>query len=166
MNIGRFYGGVGALIHSPRTNKYLLLKRSESKDFAPGAWECVTGRVDQGEGFEDAVQREVFEELGVSDIVVEFIIGTTHFYRGAVDPKNELIGVVYGCALDEATPVRLSREHSEYRWLSVVEIDALLAASDPSTQWLRRVVERAEVIRSHLSDTLVHYYKHNGFELG
>ena len=166
MTIGRFYGGVGALIHSPHTNKYLLLKRSESKDFAPGAWECVTGRVDQGEGFEDAVRREVFEELGVPGVTIEFIIGTTHFYRGAAGPENELIGVVYGCALDEASPIHISQEHSEFRWLTVAEADTLLGASDPSTQWLRLVIERAVAIRSHLPDTLVHYHEQHGFELG
>jgi 8-oxo-dGTP diphosphatase len=166
MTIGRFYGGVGALIHSPRTNNYLILKRSESKDFAPGVWECVTGRVDQGEGFEDAVRREVIEELGVRVSVIEFIIGTTHFYRGKVDPENELIGVVYSCALDEATPIRISREHSEYRWLPVAEVDAVLGASDPSTRWLRRVIERAEIVQNLLSNELVQYYKQTGFELG
>ena len=58
MSIGHFYAGIAALIWSPETNQYLLLRRSELKDFAPGAWECVTGRVDQGEGFEDALRRE------------------------------------------------------------------------------------------------------------
>ena len=82
MDIGRFYGGVGALIWSPRGDVYLLLKRSSKKDYAAGVWECVTGRVDQGEGFEDAIHREVLEELGVK-AQIEYFIGTTHFYRGA-----------------------------------------------------------------------------------
>jgi len=97
MPIGRFYAGIAAVIRSPRTNQYLLLQRSEHKDYAPGAWECVTGRVDQGEGFEDALHREVREELGVR-VQVEYILGTTHFQRGAPIPENELVGVIYMCA--------------------------------------------------------------------
>jgi hypothetical protein len=44
MAIGRFYAGIAALIWSPETKQYLLLRRSEQKDYARGAWECVTGR--------------------------------------------------------------------------------------------------------------------------
>ena len=46
--IGTFYAGIGALVWHPKSDTYLLLKRSMAKDFAAGAWECVTGRVDQG----------------------------------------------------------------------------------------------------------------------
>ena len=81
MTIGRFCAGIGALIWSPTKEKYLLLRRSPEKDFAPGVWECVTGRVDQGERFEQALHREVREELGIQ-VQIEFIIGTSHFYRG------------------------------------------------------------------------------------
>jgi 8-oxo-dGTP diphosphatase len=87
MTIGRFYAGIAALIWSPETKQYLLLCRSEQKDYARGAWECVTGRVDQGEGFEDALHREVHEELGV-EVQIEHILGTTHFYRGMGYPPN------------------------------------------------------------------------------
>ena len=118
MSIGRFYAGIAALIWSPETSQYLLLRRSEHKDYAAGVWECVTGRVDQGEGFEDALRREVREELGV-DVEIEHILGTTHFYRGSSSPENELVGVVYLCTIPDPASIHLSSEHSEYRWLSI-----------------------------------------------
>ncbi len=92
MPIGRFYAGIAALIWVPETKQYLLLRRSTQKDYAQGAWECVTGRVDQGESFEDALRREVREELG-AEVQLEYILGTTHFYRGDPIPENELVGV-------------------------------------------------------------------------
>ncbi|NJN55210.1 MAG: hypothetical protein HC804_10900, partial [Anaerolineae bacterium] len=49
MSIGRFLGGIAALIWNPTNESYLLLCRADSKDFGAGSWECVTGRVDQGE---------------------------------------------------------------------------------------------------------------------
>jgi 8-oxo-dGTP pyrophosphatase MutT (NUDIX family) len=70
MSIGRFYAGIGALVWCPSVQKYLVLRRSADKDFGGGAWECVTGRVDQGEGFTEAVLREIYEELGVGMIQV------------------------------------------------------------------------------------------------
>jgi len=165
MSIGRFYAGIAAVIRSPETGQYLLLRRSKHKDFGSGVWECVTGRVDQGEGFDDALHREVHEELGV-EVQVEHILGTTHFYRGAPNPDNELVGVVYLCTLADPISIHISPEHSEYRWISADQSLTLLSATDPSTQWAQRVIERAEKIRPMLSQDLVHFQRHAGFELG
>ena len=76
MGVGHFLGGIAAVIWSTKGGKYLLLHRVKSKDFAPGIWECVTGRVEQGEAFEQALYRETREELG---LVVKpvCILGTT-----------------------------------------------------------------------------------------
>ena len=165
MTIGRFYAGIAALIWSPNNQRYLLLRRSEQKDYAALAWECVTGRVDQGEGFEEALRREVREELGV-EVQVEHILGTTHFYRGTPDPDNELIGVVYLCSLTDPASIHIGYEHSEYRWLTATEALDLLTATDPSTQWARRVIRRAEAIRPLLPTDLVAFQRKAGFELG
>ncbi|OGO27424.1 MAG: hypothetical protein A2136_02800 [Chloroflexi bacterium RBG_16_54_11] len=165
MAIGRFYAGIGAVIWSPRDRKYLVLRRSEQKDYAPGAWECVTGRVDQGEGFEDTLHREAQEELGV-DVQVEHILGTTHFYRGAPNPENELVGVIYLCSLADPSSIRISAEHFEFRWLSADQAIELLTSADTSTQWARRVIQRAEAIRPLLTRELVEYQEKSGFELG
>jgi 8-oxo-dGTP diphosphatase len=165
MSIARFYAGIAALIWSPETSQYLLLRRSEDKDYARGVWECITGRVDQGEGFEDALRREVREELGVA-VEIEHILGTTHFYRGSSSPENELVGVVYLCSISDPASIHLSSEHSEYRWLSVGQAFDSLSASDPSTQWIRRVIQRAEIIRPMLPDELIDFHRRSGFELG
>ena len=165
MTIGRFYAGIAAVIWSPATEKYLLLRRSEHKDYGRGVWECVTGRVDQGEGFEEALRREVNEELGVQ-VQVEHILGTTHFYRGTPTPDNELVGVVYLCSLPDPASIHISAEHSEFRWLSAAQALELLSAEDPSTQWARRVIERAEIIRPLLSKDLPNLHPQAGFEFG
>jgi 8-oxo-dGTP diphosphatase len=165
MSIGRFYGGIAALIWSRSREKYLLLQRSPEKDFASGVWECVTGRVDQGEGFVEALQREVREELGLS-VQAEMILGTTHFYRGPADPHNELIGVVFGCSIQGPQDVRLSREHSQYRWVTIQEARELLTAHDSSTAWMRRVLARAEALRARAPQALLEYQRGINFELG
>jgi 8-oxo-dGTP diphosphatase len=165
MPIGHFIAGIAALIWSPTIEKYLILHRSEQKDFAPGAWECVTGRVDQGEGFEDALRREVYEELGV-EVFIEHILGTTHFYRGNPISKNELVGVIYLCSISDPNTIRIGQEHSEYRWLSADQAIELLSASDPTTQWAKRIILRAEMVRRMLPEDLIDFQKNNGFELG
>jgi 8-oxo-dGTP pyrophosphatase MutT (NUDIX family) len=51
MAVGRFLAMVGALIWRHTDGKYLLLQRSAARDVAAGQWECVTGRLEQGERF-------------------------------------------------------------------------------------------------------------------
>lgn len=47
-----------------------LQKRPEWKDIQPGKWDTATGgHVDLGENVEQALRREVYEELGITDFV-------------------------------------------------------------------------------------------------
>ncbi len=154
MSIGRFYAAIAALLWNPADGKYLVLQRTEDKDFAGGAWECITGRVDQGEGFTEAVRREVREELGVA-VQIDFIIGTMHFYRGEARPENELVGAEYCCSLEDPAAIRTSWEHREHRWVTLDEADELL----PPGHWLRDLIRRAERIRAMTPPDLLETYR-------
>jgi 8-oxo-dGTP pyrophosphatase MutT (NUDIX family) len=166
--VGRFLAGIGALIWDPAEDKYLLLKRSSQKDFAAGLWECVTGRVDQGEGFEDALFREVREETGLK-VHPFYILGTTHFYRGESRPEHELVGVIYCCTIVKQErsdyQIRLTSEHSEYRWVTAEQVFEFLSVEDPTERWLSSVIEKAEKIKGLLPAELVVLNKGEGFEI-
>lgn len=161
--VGRFLGGIGALIWDPGSDRYLLLRRAAAKDFGAGNWECVTGRVDQGESFEQALHREVHEELGMT-VQIEFLIGTTHFYRGDAVPDNELLGVVYSCTWADRPVLATSAEHDAHRWVTAREADALLREDNPAEAWLKAVIARAEFTRMRLDSELRAYHRHNGFD--
>lgn len=159
---GRFLAGVGALLWNAASDSYLLLRRAKDKDYAAGLWECVTGRVEQGESFEQALRREVREELGV-EVWIEFIIGTTHFFRGEAAPEQELLGVVYCCSLSGRGQIRIGPEHDAYRWSTYAEAQALLG-DQPSEAWLLEVLRRAEFLRTHLTPDVRSFFRFNGFE--
>jgi len=157
MSIGRFYGMIGALIRDPNSGKYLVLRRSAEKDVGAGAWECVTGRVDQGEGFPKALRREVREELGV-DVQVDFFLRTEHFYRGEAIPENEMVGVLYCCSLEKPEAIQISWEHSEARWVTLAEATELL----PEGHWLVKLIQRAEMLLRLIPAELLAYYRQMG----
>ncbi|MBN1148025.1 MAG: NUDIX domain-containing protein [Anaerolineales bacterium] len=159
--VGRFLAGIAALIWDSAMDKYLLLQRSQDKDYGSGAWECVTGRVDQGEDFETALHREVLEEIG-AEVQIEFIIATTRFYRGEARPENELLGVLYGCTLKDPGQVTHGSEHSQARWFSAQEADDFL----PERYWLRNIIERAEQMKAQLPEGLREVYRREGFNIG
>jgi 8-oxo-dGTP diphosphatase len=170
--IGTFYAGIGALVWHPKSDTYLLLKRSMAKDFAAGAWECVTGRVDQGEGFGEALHREVREETGLTIEPIS-MLGTTCFHRGEERPDNELLGVVYFCmitdgegnSLDVRPEIQKSLEHDMYRWVSAEQAREFLNVGDSSEHWLLRVLEKAEFIKEHLPQEIIDYHRQFGFEI-
>jgi 8-oxo-dGTP pyrophosphatase MutT (NUDIX family) len=160
MPIGRFLCGIAALIWDPETECYLLLRRAASKDFAARAWECPTGRVDQGESFTAAVHREVSEEIGAR-VQIDFIIGVTHFYRGPEQPENELLGLIFGCTLVGSRAIGFGEEHSEMRWATAEEAYALL----PESHWLQDVIRRAENLRRLLPQELRDEFVQKGLEI-
>ncbi|MCD6287220.1 MAG: NUDIX domain-containing protein [Anaerolineae bacterium] len=162
--VGRFLAGIGAVVWAPALARYVLLQRSPDKDFGPGVWECVTGRVDQGEGFAEALVREVSEELGVT-VEVDFVIGTTHFYRGTSQPDNELLGVVYHCSLSTPEAIRLSAEHTAVRWVTLAEARDVLRPENSSEAWLLRVLERATALRTLLPVEVIEMQR-LGMEMG
>jgi 8-oxo-dGTP pyrophosphatase MutT (NUDIX family) len=151
---------IGALLWYPPDSTYLLLRRAADRDVGGGAWECVTGRLRQGEGFSDAVHREVYEELGV-EVQIDFIIGTAHFHRGDARPENEMVGVQYCCSIHNPEAIRVSAEHSEYHWVTAEKAEELL----PDSHWLRKVIARVEATRSMLPSEMLDLHRRNGFEL-
>lgn len=159
MSVGRFLGGILALVRELENGRYLLLQRAAIKDVGAGSWECVTGRVDQGESFEEALYREVTEEIGVRP-QIEFILGTTHFYRGSASPETELLGVAYACTIPHDN-IHTSAEHDAHHWLTRAEIQAFL----PDTHWLPPIIARAEQMRAVWPQQLRDYFRERPFEL-
>ena len=104
--------------------KVLLAKRSPHRKRFPNKWECGGGKVEHGENFPTAVERELLEELG---IIVE-VLGPANFYDiRAEDLEQELIpGVHAACKFIKyanGQEPKISDEHTEYAWAGMDELD-------------------------------------------
>lgn len=118
-NIGRFMIAVGCVMEHRSSGRILCLKRDRS-DWLKAEWELLYGRVDQHEELVEALRREVAEETGITDFEVKRLLRVWHLYRGEQRAENELYGLTFHCVV-ESDCVKISSEHSEYRWLDPAE---------------------------------------------
>ncbi len=105
----KIYTSVYALIKDDSGN-YLFIKRSED-DSMPGVWEVPGGKMDYGEDPKDSLKREVMEEVGLSVEVLNPFCVISH-----VSPKKQAVRIVYKANLKEIGDIRLSKEHSAFKW--------------------------------------------------
>ncbi len=115
--VGRFMVAAGAVFEYQSTRKILVVHRNKNLDWHPGEWEIGYGRLDQFEDIEKGLRRETKEELGLKDIKIIRVLRIWHMYRGSKKVENELLGVTFHCRTN-TQKIRLSEEHTQYKWLS------------------------------------------------
>jgi 8-oxo-dGTP diphosphatase len=98
-----------------KDNKILMLKRSSANQFAPGHYSLPGGKLEKGESFKQALQRELAEELGIT--VKENDLEFIHiFYRVGTD--GELVAVVFKGLQWLGTPINKEpHKHEELKWI-------------------------------------------------
>ncbi len=101
-------------------------------DFKDG-WEFPGGKVEPGEKPEEAIVREIKEELGADIIVTGFLTTVEHDY-----PQFHLSMDCFWAELKEGTEMVL-KEHEAAKWLAKDELD--------SVDWLPADVKVVEAIR-------------------
>lgn len=100
-----------------KDGKVLILKRSTDSKTNPGKWELPGGKVDQGESFDHALMREVYEETKLK-ISLEHVIG--------VSEQNLLViravHILMSGKIIEGN-LTLSEEHEGYAWVFFENLD-------------------------------------------
>ncbi|WP_420826773.1 NUDIX hydrolase [Chengkuizengella sediminis] len=96
-------------------DKVLLVKNERN------VWELPGGRMELGEVPEEAVIREINEELGLN-CKVEKIVDAYNFE--VIKDKHVFI-VTYHCKVQDDLNIQLSDEHIEYSWFSKKDLEVL-----------------------------------------
>ena len=100
-------------------DEFLVVKRSESGSNFPGVLEFPGCHVEVGETIKEALERELSEEIGFKNSLIEFFIVN---YTDKISYKNEK--PVHFLELDfiinadkNKLEIILSEEHTEYKWV-------------------------------------------------
>jgi 8-oxo-dGTP diphosphatase len=112
---------VGALFIDVN-RKVLLGLRAPSKKAWPCHWDTIGGRVEEGESLEEALIREIGEEVGV--IPTRFAL-----VAKVREPRPGLYGDalhhIYAVSRWDGEPANICDEHTELKWFSLEEMRRL-----------------------------------------
>ncbi|MBU5537128.1 MAG: NUDIX domain-containing protein [Candidatus Aenigmatarchaeota archaeon] len=103
-----------------KNNKFLILKRAQNETYG-SMWEFPGGKVDANEKLVECAKREVIEESG--------LIPNKIIYKGYSERFTEEINGDSGHVIvhhfycnDFKGKVKLSREHTDFKWITKEEI--------------------------------------------
>ncbi|MDE0265606.1 MAG: NUDIX domain-containing protein [Thaumarchaeota archaeon] len=118
----RTTGIVTAFVRDVRTDKVLLLRRSNRVRTMRGKWSGVSGIIEGNEKPLNRAKTEIFEEAGISKSKIRLIRSADGIRIKSPQYRNH--EWVVSAFLFEADnpPVRLNWENSDYRWVKIVEM--------------------------------------------
>lgn len=118
---------VGILTRS--NGDFLMTTRPAGKAYA-GYWEFPGGKLEANETVEEALRRELIEEIGVT-------IQDAKIWRSSlVDYPHALVRLTF-CKISTWTGQLHMRESQQFAWQSLpVQVEPVLAGTVPVLQWL------------------------------
>ena len=116
--------------------KILYMQRGKAKfEYVSYKFEFPGGKVETGEENHTALERELNEEMDMNVSISEddFLLTVEHTY-----PDFAITMHAYLCKV--SNPDFVMKEHVDYKWLSVSELDTLewAEADKPIVEWLKR----------------------------
>jgi 8-oxo-dGTP pyrophosphatase MutT (NUDIX family) len=117
--------------------KVLLGLRAPSKKVWPRHWDTIGGRVESGESLNEALIREVQEEVGVTP--TQFRLIATVKERQPEIYGDALHSVYAVTGWQGGDPANICYEHTDLRWFSISEMRLLTNIVDPDYPLLAQI---------------------------
>ncbi len=123
--------GVAVKAMIKKGNCYLVVYKSDKEDINPNTIDIPGGRIEFGEKIEDALKREVKEELGI-EIEIKKPSNTWGFVKGNL----HLVGITFLVEY-KSGEIIVSDEHTDFEW---IEKEKILEGKYP--EWLKKEFSR------------------------
>lgn len=116
-----------------RSNGDLLCALRSSEMTQPNMWEFPGGKIEKGESKEEALIREIQEELNCTIQVYDQVEDTTYEYEKVIVRLE-----TFHASIVEGKPI--NREHAEFRWVPIERLHELkwAPADIPAVQKLQK----------------------------
>ncbi len=114
------------VVFHPENNKsFLVLKRAMHHKYRPGDWDLPGGNVIFGEDALESLKREVLEESGLT---IHNLKPLTVYTNPSFEERIYLLVINY-TAIANGIEVKLSDEHTEYKWVNIEEFKTMTQAA-------------------------------------
>jgi len=126
---------VGAIIENDKQEILCALRGPEMT--LPNYWEFPGGKIEQGESKEEALKREIQEELGCVIEVFDHVEDTTYEYENVIVRLETFMAKI-----SSGTPELT--EHAEIKWISREELPSLnwAPADIPAIEKLTNLISK------------------------
>lgn len=92
---------------------FLAIKRSlEDGNF----WQPVTGTLESGDNMEGCLLREIDEEIGLTNEDIVSISDCIYHFVWKTESIGEINEYVFAIEVKKLSQIKLSKEHTEYKW--------------------------------------------------
>lgn len=119
MTIQRLFVAHKAVIIDKHERILVLRESGDAGRSHPGKWSVPGGRMEFGESPEEALRRELREEVGIMNVHVEMPVHVdTWKPKRRGDEEWQIVGIFYIVRLHEETVIIMNEEYSEYRWIT------------------------------------------------
>lgn len=107
---------VGAIIENEKKEVFCALRGPEMT--LPNYWEFPGGKIEKGESKEDALKREIQEELGCTIAIFDHVEDTTYEYEKVIVRLETFMAKIVS-----GTPI--ATEHAQIKWVPRKELSTL-----------------------------------------
>jgi 8-oxo-dGTP diphosphatase len=101
-----------------KDDKILCTQRSKDDKYLALKWEFPGGKIEKGETHQEALKREIKEELNLDISINDFFLTVNHSYN-----TFHITMHAYLCSMNEE--VFTLNEHHHYQWLESKELNQL-----------------------------------------
>ena len=145
---GQFWLSVKAVVVDKSEDKVLVLKRSKKEKFHTGKYDLPGGHMDKGESVVECLKREIKDETDLNVEVGNILAIREYPKEHKMFNKIKALRFI---TFYKGGEVKLSEEHSAFKWLSFDEVESKLDNDGYELEKKETILQAKEYLENHNS---------------